>query len=213
MPDCDYCGETFGGEEAYLRHLGDEHEEDLGRIERRRVEDLSAADEGRSIPTGPAVLVGVFALALALVAYVIFFFGGGGGGGASSLGQVGSAHEHGTMEMRVLGERVDFGQPKYQTVADRFHYESGNGRVWHKHATGVTLAWAMDTLDIGLTEDSVTYQGTTYRDSSPQYNVTITVDGDPVDPQSYVLKGVPQGTPPEQGDQVRIVVTRQNGSG
>lgn len=209
MPECDYCGETFDDEDDYLRHLGGAHEGELGRIERRRVEDVSAADEGRSIPTGPAVLVGVFAFAMLLVFYVIFFFGGGG----EDLGQFGSAHEHGTIEMTVLGEQVDFSQAEYQNVADRFHFEAGEGRVWHKHATGVTLAWGMDTLGIGLTEDSVTFQGTTYEDSDPEYDVTITVNDRPVDPEDYVLQGVRQETPPEQGDHVRIVVTRANESG
>jgi hypothetical protein len=209
MPECDYCGETFDDEDDYLRHLGAAHEGELGRIERRRVEDVSAADEGRSIPTGPAVLVGVFAFAMLLVLYVIFFFGVGSEG----LGQLGSAHEHGTIEMSVLGEQVDFSQPEYQTVADRFHFENNEGRVWHKHATGVTLAWGMDTLDIGLSEGSVTFEGTTYEDSDPEYDVTITVNDRPVDPEDYVLQGVGEGTPPEQGDSVQIVVTRANGSG
>ena len=212
MPDCDYCGATFDEEESYLRHLGEEHEGDLGRIERRRVADLEAAAEGTSIPTGPAVLVGVFVFALAIVAYVIFFMGSGAGGEAS-LGEVRSAHEHGTMEMVVLGERVDFSQPRYQTVADRFHFEAGNGRMWHKHATGVTLAWGMETMDIGLSAGTVEFRGTTYRDSDPSYNVSITVDGEPVDPETYVLQGTSRESNPSAGDQVRIVVTRADESG
>jgi hypothetical protein len=209
MPECDYCGARFDDEEAHLRHLGEEHAGDLGRIERRRVERVRD-DEDSGIPVGPAVLVGVLLFSLVVVFYVIFFFGGGA---PAELGEVGTAHEHGTVQMSVLGEEVDFSQGRYQNVADRFHFEDNDGRVWHKHATGVTLAWGMSTLDIDLTETSVTYDGTTYRDGDPNYDVSITVNGDPVDPTSYVLMGVPQGQNPVDGDRVRIVVSRTNASG
>lgn len=208
MDECDYCGETFEDEDAYLRHLGAEHEAELGRIEQRRVAAVSD-DGGVSIPPGPAILGGVFLLAIVIVVYVIFFLGGAN----ADLGTYGSAHEHGTLEMTVLGEGVDFSQPQYQTVADRFHFEAGNGRVWHKHATGVTLAWGMETLDIDLTQNSVTYQGTTYRDNDSAYDVQILVNGSPVDPESHVLQGVQSNQPQSNGDQVRIVVRSANATG
>ena len=213
MPECDHCGERFDEEDAYLRHLADEHAGELGRIEQRRVAEIEATEEGVDIPTGPAVLLGVFAIAFLLVGYVIVAFGGGGGDSSGDLGPVGSAHEHGTMEMTVLGERVDFSQSRYQLAADRFHFESNNGRVWHKHATGVTLAWGMDTLGIDVGEGTVTYQGTTYRDSSDEYEVSVTVNGNSIDPETYVLEGVGQNQPPSNGDRVRIVVRRANASG
>jgi len=221
MPECDYCEATFDGEEAYLRHLGADHEEQLGRIEQRRVAELegegTGTGVGSSVPTGPAVLGFVFLVAALLVGYVIFFVGSGSGSGSGTgggtPGPLGSAHEHGTIEMTVLGERVDFSRSRYQVVADRFHFESRNGRVWHTHASDVTLAWGMETLDIGLTEDSVTYRGTTYRDDDPDYDVTISVNGQAVDPEGYVLDGVPTGEPPSNGDTVRIAVSRANASG
>lgn len=214
MPECDHCGAEFDGEEAYLRHLGEVHEGELGRIEQRRVAELTGANGGEggfAVPTGPAVLGVVLVFALLLVGYVIFFLGSESG--SAELGPTGSDHEHGTLEMSVLGERVDFSESRYQVVADRFHFEAGNGRDWHTHATGVTLAWGMETLGIGLTEGSVTFEGTTYRDDDPDYDVRITVNGEPVDPETYVLQGVPPGEPPSNGDNVRIVVTRANGSG
>ena len=39
MPDCDYCEESFADEDAYLDHLADVHEGELGAIDRRRVAD------------------------------------------------------------------------------------------------------------------------------------------------------------------------------
>lgn len=208
MPTCAHCGADIDDEEAYLDHLASEHEGELGRIERRRVADR-LEDESGGIPTGPAVLGVVLLVGVAIVAYVLFVMDTGAGAPADGEpGALHSAHEHGTLEMVVLGERVDFSQPRYQLQNDRFHFEERDGRVWHTHATGVTLAWAMDTLGIQVSEGSVTYRGTTYRDASENYSVRITVDGEPVDPSSYVLQGVGDGDP-ARGDSVRIVVARE----
>lgn len=209
MPDCEYCGAHFDDDAALLDHLGDDHADELGPIDRRRVR--SNAGEGRSLPTGPLVLAGVVLVALAVIVYVTLFMGGNGPAGGG-LGPVGSAHEHGSIEMRIMGERVDFSQPRYQVQADRFHFEERNGRIWHTHARGVTLAWAMRTLDINVTADSVTYRGTTYQDSDPDTEVIVEVNGEPVDPTTYVLDGT-SSPQPGGGDQVRIVVRRSNATG
>jgi hypothetical protein len=63
----------------------------------------------------------------------------------------------------------------------------------------------MATLGIGVSEDTVVFDGTVYRESDPGTNVTVEVDGEPVDPQTYVLQGGADSRP-ERGDSIRIVV-------
>lgn len=193
MPECAYCGDSFEGEEAYLSHLRAAHEDELGPIDRRRV----ATEGSGGLPTGPLAIGVVVLAAAAVVAYVVFLSSSGGGAAADGPTNVGSVHFHGTMEMVVDGERVDFGQSRYQLQADAFHFENGDGSRWHGHAEGVTLAWAMESLGIGVTESSVTYDGTTYDEADPSTTVNVTVDGEPVIPGEYVL---------QEGDAVRIVV-------
>ncbi len=194
MEECDYCGESFEGEKAYVNHLRAEHVEELGPIDRRRV---GADDEGESdLPVGPLALALVIGATVAIVAYVTFF-AGGGGTASGSVGPAGSAHYHGSMEMVVLGERVDFSRSEYQLRDDRFHFEAGDGTRWHAHATGVTLDYAMESLGFDVTRTSVTYEGTTYRDSSEEYAVRVTVNGNRVKPEEYVL---------QESDRVRVVV-------
>ncbi len=230
MPDCDYCGDSFDDEGAYLRHLREDHEGELGAIDQRRVES-ELGDDGGGLPTGPLVLGLVLLAAVLVVVYVVVFVGGGDASpatdtgtegnadaGEASLGEVaqtpgptGSAHEHGTMEVVIDGQRIDFSRQTYQLRADKFHFEGGDGQVWHKHATGVTLEWAMASLDIGVSEEIVVFEGTVYRDSDPGTDVTVTVNGEPVDPQTYVLVGVDAANA-NQGDDVRIVVeTNESG--
>jgi hypothetical protein len=100
------------------------------------------------------------------------------------------------MEIVVAGDAVDFSQDRYQLADRQFHFEGGDGERWHAHARGVTLEYALATLDIGATTDSVWYDGTRYTDGE-NANVTLAVDGESVNPKEYVL---------QQGDAVRVVV-------
>jgi len=222
MPECSYCGESFEDETSHARHLRDEHEGELGTIDQRRVEETLDDDTG-GIPTGPLVLGLVVLAAVLVVVYVVVFVGGGDASpatettadldaGAASLDEVaqtpgpaGSAHEHGTIEVVIDGQEIDFSRETYQLQADKFHFEGGDGRIWHTHATGVTLEWAMATLNIGVSEDTVVFDGTVYRDSDPGTDVTVEVNGQPVDPQSYVLEGTSAANA-QNGDHVRIIV-------
>lgn len=211
MPDCDYCDDSFGSEKAYLKHLKAEHEGELGPIDRRRV---GADDEGgmlSSVPAGPIALVAIILFAGAIVGYVLFFSGSGSAG--TEPRNLGAVHGHGTINVTVLGESPDFSQREYQVQDDYWHFEGGNGRIWHVHGEGVTLKYAMNTVGIGVTDSSVTYDGTTYRDDSSEYAVSVTVGGEDVDPSEYVLKGqsrTPSGpTETSSGSHVRIVVTRE----
>ncbi|PSQ44591.1 hypothetical protein BRD17_03900 [Halobacteriales archaeon SW_7_68_16] len=213
MPDCDYCGESFDDDDAYARHLRDEHPDDLSRIEQRRVDDLEG--ESRDLPTGPIVLVGIVALGIVVVVYALFLAGGGGTATATADQTpyaLNSVHEHGPITMTVLGERVDFSQSEYQVQDNSIHFEARNGVMWHKHAQGATLEYFMATLGINVTDDSVTYQGTTYDDDDPQYDVSITVDGEPVDPSTHILQGAASERTFRQGDTVEIVVESASSS-
>ena len=207
MPDCNYCGESYGSTDAYLDHLASEHDEELGPIDRRRVEGRESSVEGflGGLSPNPIVLVVVFAVAAGAAAFVSF-----GGGGSSGQGpyNYGAVHQHGTINVTIDGKTLDFSQSKYQVQDRAFHFERGNGRMWHIHAEGVTLAYAMQTLGIKVTKDSVTFDGTTYRDDASKWTVIVTVNGESVDPDQYVLTGASERNF-QQGDHIRIVVERE----
>lgn len=194
MPDCDYCEESFGGEKAYVKHLRSEHLDELGPIDRRRVGG-TGGKRSTGLPTGPLALALVIGVTVAIVVYVTFFTGGSGGA-SDNIGPAGSDHYHGTIEMTVLGEQVDFSRNEYQLRDDRFHFEAGDGTTWHAHATDVTLGYGMESLGFEVTRSSVTYEGTTYRDDEA-YRVRVTVNGNRVSPAEYVL---------QEGDEIRITV-------
>ncbi|MBX0324299.1 hypothetical protein EGH21_14815 [Halomicroarcula sp. F13] len=112
-------------------------------------------------------------------------------------------HIHGDMTVTVDGEEVDFSRSKYQSNDRYFHFEGGEGEYWHSHSSNVTLNYALDSLNgVNVTEDTITFNGTTYDSSDSGTTISIEVDGESVQPSEYYLK---------DGDDVQITIERTEG--
>jgi hypothetical protein len=214
MPDCNYCEESFADEEAYLDHLAASHERgELSRIDRRRVEGHSD-DEGGGLPTGPLIIIGLVLFSAAVIGYVTIFMNDTPNNieitsvAKEPADNVGAVHEHGTINVTIGGETLDFSQARFQNPQQyqAFHFEGGNGDVWHKHANGVTLEYGMKTLGIQMNQSAILYNGELYTESDPGTEIVVTVNGDEVDPTTYELQGVESTANAQDGDHVRIVV-------
>lgn len=194
MPDCDYCGDSFDDESAYLKHLKAEHRSELGPIDRRRIGDVDIDDGG--LPTGPIALAVVIVASVAIVGYVVFIAGSGGAAAGEPTYDA-SNHVHGTMTMTIDGEEVDFMEPQFVENHQVFHFHGYENdeygeHVWHIHGHGVTLQWALDSLGIEVNDEGtvLTFDGETYDDSDPGTTVEVTVNGEAVDIPTYELDGV-----------------------
>lgn len=200
MEECDHCGDTFEDEDAYLEHLGSQHRDDLGRIEEKRVEQYEA-DSGGGGRTQLYVAVAAVAVVAALGA---FAFGNVFGSSAPAPMQddvqqpsgLQSVHYHGEMNVTVDGQAIDFSQEQYQLQDDYFHFERREGTRFHVHGQGVTLEYALETLDIGVTNTALSFDGTVYRDTNPDQRVVYRVNGEEVNPEQYVL---------ERGDRIEVI--------
>ncbi|MDY7083393.1 MAG: hypothetical protein SXQ77_13565 [Halobacteria archaeon] len=206
MESCDYCDKSFEAEDEYLKHLDKNHYDELNRIEKRRVDNAMEEEDG-GIGFGTVAVLAVIGVGIVVAVYFVFVGGGsessGSGGSITQPHSLGSRHYHGSLNVTVGGETIDFSQPKYQvrnTGANYFHFENGNGERWHVHGQRVTLRYAMSTLDIGVTDSTVTYDGTTYNASNPGTSISITANGEPVDPSEYVM---------QRGDSIKIVASRR----
>jgi hypothetical protein len=201
MAECDHCGMSFDDEAEYLRHLRDAHPGDLSRIEQRRVEELESESDSEGVPTVAVYGATVVGILLAGAIAYVFFLSGGGAGDESVKTEptnLRSVHDHGTMNVTIDGQTLDFSQQQYQLQDDYFHYEGGSGERWHVHGQQVTLEYALSTLGIHVSENSVTFDGTTYDGDDEGTTVTFEVNGESVNPRNYVL---------EDGDHVRVIVT------
>lgn len=72
--NCEYCDEEFREEQDYLLHLRDEHPDELGAIDKRRIDRLS--DDSGSYPIGLIAIAVVLIIGGSVVAYTVFFSGG-----------------------------------------------------------------------------------------------------------------------------------------
>lgn len=213
MPECDYCSDSFGDEDSYLRHLAAEHEGELSRIDQRRVEGSgsSGSDSGMSsnAKVGFAGLSVVMLAAVVLTGYLVVT-GGGSGDGPTDQGAV---HEHGTMAITIDGERLDLTSSEFAGSDSAFHFHGNEQQkygdyVWHKHARGVTLQYALETLGIDVNDDGteLTYDGTTYSEDDSGTSVDIEVDGESVEPGSHDVAGVAGESAAANGEGQDIVV-------
>jgi hypothetical protein len=117
MPDCDYCGESFDDDAAYLAHLGEEHDGELSTIDRRRVaQHRDDGTDGRS----PLTYVGAV-LGLALVF-------GLGYAGASALLNDGSetAAETGPLGLPMHGSDAALQNVEQFESEGRTHVQRGS---------------------------------------------------------------------------------------
>lgn len=205
MVRCRYCDGSFDDDEALLSHLASEHDPaELSRIDRRRVEGVASAG-GDGVPVGTIAGVGIGAVVIVGMLAAVVLLGGAGDG---------PVHEHGLMEVTIDGESFDFANDPALINADpAFHFHGGN-HVWHVHAEGVTLAEALATIGIEVAEGGTVleYDGEVYDDADPDTTVSITVNGEPVDPSEHVLEGVPGETveAAAEGDHVVVVVERDD---
>ncbi len=201
---CDHCGETFDSRRAEIDHvLADHgsdltsHERDALKRERNELPDTSGSVADR-LPIGRGTAMAALFLGLAAVvlygmvsAGVVSFTAGGSPSGTAtaptSVGPAGSTHEHATFSVSVAGDRIDFSRQRYQMQANRVHFEAGDGTTIHKHATGVTIGYALDTLGLGINASCLQVHGDAY--CEPAGDLAVTVDGSDIDaPTDHVIR-------------------------
>ncbi|MFC6730961.1 MULTISPECIES: hypothetical protein [unclassified Haladaptatus] len=192
MPECSYCDASFADEAAYHRHLRDEHAAELGPIDRRRVG--VDRDQPTAVDAAPYALVVVVVTVAAIIGYVTFF----AGSDEIRPTNFGGAHFHGPITVTIGGDQLDFSQDRFQRQDAAFHFEGGDGTTWHGHANQITLKYAMGTLNISVTESTVSYDGTTYSEADGD-TVRVQVNGRSVTPGDYLLA---------EGDRIAIVAEK-----
>lgn len=91
-------------------------------------------------------------LLLLFVGYAAFF-----SQQRETIGVVGGVHEHANLLVVFDGQILNLSQQNYTTSEGRvlsnfIHLHDGNGGVLHKHASGVTLEYLFDSLDMAFNE-------------------------------------------------------------
>ena len=203
---CTYCGESLP-DDAYDGHLEREHAEELTAIDRRRVGLVS--EDSRTRPLALYAGVGLVLLLFTL-GYVAIFLGPGTATSSAAVQPDPSTqlHEHGTISVQYDDTTVEFGDAQYLEREECFHFHGADdAEVWHTHCENVTIEYALESLGMEVTADSFAVGEETFSEAAGD-TVSVTVDGEAVDPQEYVLEGVESVDDARAGagDHVEIVV-------
>lgn len=94
----------------------------------------------------------ILGVAIVLVVIVLFFYFGKSSS-KISLGPLGSTHEHAIFLTFIKGQFIDFSKPEYMVQIKEVHIENLDGTVIHKHTTGVTIGYFLNSLGVGFDKD------------------------------------------------------------
>ena len=74
---------------------------------------------------------------------------------ASSIGPVGSTHQHAVFKVFIEEKQINFSENKYMVRSQYVHIEGGDGETIHKHATGVTIGYFLKTLNFDFDKNCI----------------------------------------------------------
>ena len=96
---------------------------------------------------------GILAVLVLIVGYTGYLFmtmDATAPGAPPGAGKLGGEHEHASLLVRIFGDKFDFSVPSYQIKSSWIHFEESDGTTIHRHASGVTLGYLFDSLNIGI---------------------------------------------------------------
>ena len=101
-------------------------------------------------------------------------------GDALEFGELGSEHSHAKLLVEIYGDLFDFSVPVYQLKSSWIHFEENNGITIHKHATGVTLGYLFDILEIGLDDQCYIFQDGRSFCTNDDYSLKFFINGEQI---------------------------------
>jgi len=115
-------------------------------------------------------------------------------GAPDGAGALGAEHEHASILVKIFGDTFDFTAPTYQIKSSWIHFEESDGKTVHRHASGVTLGYLFETLNIGLDDKCYTFPDgrnfcTVEDKEGEEYSLKFYINHEKVsDIRDYVIK-------------------------
>jgi len=103
-----------------------------------------------------AGILGIIAVIVGFSIYTFIDMDTSGPGVPEGAGKLGDEHIHASLLVRIFGDQFDFSTSTYQIKNSWIHFEESDGTTIHRHSSGVTLGFLLDTLNIGI--DSECYK-------------------------------------------------------
>ena len=176
------------------------------RREERREKQKDYAAKRSSIKRKNALLaIGILGVIGAIVGYASYTFvtmEASGPGIPPGAGKLGDEHEHASMLVRIFNDKFDFSAPAYQVKSAWIHFESSDGNTIHRHASGVTLGYLFDNLNMIIDDQCFIFPDGRQFCSNEDYSLKYFINHEAVSSiRDYVFE-----------DQDRILVSYGNES-
>ncbi|NIP62936.1 MAG: protein-disulfide isomerase [Nitrosopumilaceae archaeon] len=163
------------------------------KVKREREEKRENFKEKRSREKrkNTLIAVGILGVIAAIVGYAGYTFATmqtTAPGGPEDAGVLGSDHAHASILVRVFGDKFDFSLPAYQIKSSWIHFEGQDGNTIHRHATGVTLGYLFDTLNLQVDNECFIFQDGREFCTNEDYTLKFYINGQRVDGiRDYVI--------------------------
>ena len=130
------------------------------REERREKREDYAAKISKNKRKSNLMAAGILVLIALIVGYSGYVFvtmDADVPGAPPGAGRLGGEHEHASLLVRIFNDKFDFAVPSYQIKSSWIHFEESDGTTIHRHASGVTLGYLFDSLNIGIDSECYSF--------------------------------------------------------
>jgi len=130
------------------------------REERREKREDYAAKISKNKRKSNLMAAGILTLIALIVGYSGYVFvtmDADVPGAPPGAGRLGGEHEHASLLVRIFNDKFDFAVPSYQIKSSWIHFEESDGTTIHRHASGVTLGYLFDSLNIGIDSECYSF--------------------------------------------------------
>lgn len=116
--------------------------------------------------------------------------------------ELGDAHVHGSILVKIFGDKFDFSHPQYQIRSSWIHFEALDGNTIHRHSKGITLGYLFDTLSLKLSSDCFVFVEGREFCTNQDYSLKFFINGEQTtDVHDYVIN---------QGDRILVSYGSEN---
>ena len=130
------------------------------REERREKREDYAAKISKSKRKSNLMAGGILTLIALIIGYSGYVFvtmDADVPGAPDGAGRLGAEHEHASLLVRIFDDKFDFAVPSYQIKSSWIHFEESDGTTIHRHASGVTLDYLFNSLNIGIDSECYSF--------------------------------------------------------
>ena len=130
------------------------------REERQEKREDYAAKISRNKRKSNLMAAGILTLIALIIGYSGYVFvtmDSNVPGAPPGAGKLGDEHEHASLLVRIFADRFDFSVPTYQIKSSWIHFEESDGTTIHRHASGVTLDYLFNSLNIGIDSECYSF--------------------------------------------------------